>query len=839
MYRIAARIVAVLVASASAAAAPSQASRPAQRPLGAPASPNTVSLTVIDQNGVTVPAAQVTVEEPAQPALHIATDYAGRCTWIPRQTQPYKVRIEKPGFYQTISGDIDPQQKTLSLVLTHEELIQQQVNVTASAPGIDTEQLSDQKALDVPEIANIPYPTNIDIRNLLPFIPGIIADSTGQVHVAGAETFMTLDTLDGFDIRSPVFGTFDLRLNTDAVRSIDTETTRYPVEYGRATGGVIALATGMGDNKFRYDATNFIPSFRNTDGIRFDTFEPRFTFSGPIVRDKVWFFEAIDTQYGDTYIPELPSNADTNHLIRGSNLLKFQQNLGSHNSLTPSLLVNAYHSPYEGISAISPQQSTDKHDIVAWLPYIRDQQSFKNGIMLDGGFGVMRYREGWEPHGNTPFNLTPELPTGSNFESQTTRSQRLEAYGDVYFPSRTWVGTHQFRTGIDADHVAFNEYEFFAPINYLREDRTLSRRSTFPAFAPFSNHNLELGAYVEDRWKPASGLLIEPGLRYDWDEIIRRPLFSPRIALNYSPPGAENTTKLSAGIGLYYEHTQLEYLTRALAGVRSDTYYAADGVTPTGPPLQTTFTANDATLREARALNWSVGAQQKIPAQIYLSASFMQKRLADDFLYANQSGPTALYGNYVLTNNRQDHYYSTEVDARRSFSGNYALFASWTHSSATTNSALDYVPTLPILGPQQSGPLFWDVPNRVISWGWLPAWLPAWAPWSASVHKNWDFVYTFDWHSGFPFDSFDANEQLVGLPGSHRFPDFVSFNPGLEWRFHFRGKYFGLRGLVENVTDRPDPYIVYNNVDSPQYLTFSQPLGRAFTTRIRLIRSSR
>jgi hypothetical protein len=213
----------------------------------------------------------------------------------------------------------------------------------------------------------------------------------------------------------------------------------------------------------------------------------------------------------------------------------------------------------------------------------------------------------------------------------------------------------------------------------------------------------------------------------------------------------------------------------------------------------------------------------------------MQKRLTDDFLYANLNGPTALYGNYILTNNRQDHYYSTEFDARRSFSGNYALFASYTRSSATTNSALDYVPTLPILGPQQSGPLFWNVPNRVISWGWLPAW----APWLPSVHKNWDFVYTADWHSGFPFDSFNSNEIIAGKPGSHRFPDFVSLNPGLEWRFHFRGKYFGLRGLVENITDRQDPYIVYNNIDSPQYLTFTQPLGRAFTTRIRLIRSSR
>ncbi len=32
------------------------------------------------------------------------------------------------------------------------------------------------------------------------------------------------------------------------------------------------------------------------------------------------------------------------------------------------------------------------------------------------------------------------------------------------------------------------------------------------------------------------GLLVEPGLRLDWDEIVRRPLLSPRIAATYSPP---------------------------------------------------------------------------------------------------------------------------------------------------------------------------------------------------------------------------------------------------------------------------------------------------------------
>ena len=119
-------------------------------------------------------------------------------------------------------------------------------------------------------------------------------------------------------------------------------------------------------------------------------------------------------------------------------------------------------------------------------------------------------------------------------------------------------------------------------------------------------------------------------------------------------PTRSNGTKISAGIGLYYEHTQLEYLQRALAGVRFDTYYTADGLTPTGPPLETIFTANDSTLREARAINWSIGLEQKLPATVYVKFNFIQKRVSNEFTYANQTGPAALAGHYALTNGRAD-----------------------------------------------------------------------------------------------------------------------------------------------------------------------------------------
>jgi hypothetical protein len=795
-----------------------------------PAPRRAINLIVVDENGLPVSGAEVTLSEPALSPMQCRTDFAGRCAFALQNDLPYQLRVEKLGFYEAVENQADAHLQSVEVKLAHEQVVRQEVDVVPSPGGIDLEQISDKSTFDTPAIVNLPYPTSRDIRNLLPFTPGVVQDGTGQIHVAGSETYATLDLLDGFDIRSPASGQLAMRVSADAVRSIDTETTRYPVEFGKATGGVVAFYTGMGDNKFRFNTTDFLPSFRQTNGLRFDKFVPRVTVSGPIVRDRAWFFDGLETEYDNIYIQGLPPNADTNHLLRGSNLAKAQINLTPANILTTGLLFNDYHSPYDGLSPLMPQQSTTKRDTIAWLPYLRDQYSFAGGALLQLGLGVVRIRDGYEPHRDSPYEITPEQTQGSYFENLAAHSGREQGKATLFLPPRHAAGRHDLQAGIDLDHIEFGERLARSPVNYLREDGTLLRRSTFPVQAPFTRHNLAAGAYFQDRWLAHPGLLIEPGLRFDWDEIIRRPLFSPRLAATYSPPGQEGTTKLSAGIGIYYEHTQPEYLERALAGIRYDTYYAADGVTPVTGPLQTIFTANYGALDETRAINWSIGIERKLPGSIYAKANFLEKRTTDGFVYANQAGPSALSGTYLLTNSRQDHYTSEEIEARRSFRYGYTLFAAYTHSSARTNAALDYVPTISLLGPQQSGPLPWDVPNRVISWGWLPLLLP-------KLKKSWDFVYTLDWQTGFPFDAVNANQQVVGAAGSLRFPDYLSFSPGLEWRFHFHGSYFGLRGVLENATASSNPAVVNNVVDSPQFRTFSEFPGRALTARIRLITS--
>src|SRR5580698_10182793 len=139
-----------------------------------------VTLTVVDEDGLAVSGAQVTVSEPGRAPVQLQTDYAGRCAYTLRRGLPYQLRVQKPGFYQGSENQTDAHRQTIEVMLSHEQVVRQQVNVVSSTAGIDREQISDKSTFNTPEIVNVPYPTSRDIRNLLPFTPGVLQDGTGQ-----------------------------------------------------------------------------------------------------------------------------------------------------------------------------------------------------------------------------------------------------------------------------------------------------------------------------------------------------------------------------------------------------------------------------------------------------------------------------------------------------------------------------------------------------------------------------------------------------------------------------------------------------------------------------------
>jgi hypothetical protein len=109
-----------------------------------------VILTVADENGLAVSGAGVDVLEPGLTGVRLWTDYAGHCTYTLQQDASYQIRTGKAGFYQTVESGIDARANRVRVVLTHEQVVVEHVNVTASVPGIDTEQTSDTSTMNTP-----------------------------------------------------------------------------------------------------------------------------------------------------------------------------------------------------------------------------------------------------------------------------------------------------------------------------------------------------------------------------------------------------------------------------------------------------------------------------------------------------------------------------------------------------------------------------------------------------------------------------------------------------------------------------------------------------------------
>src|SRR5437016_5729022 len=743
----------------------------------------TLLITVIDENGVAVPAARVLISSPQLPGLRCETDFAGRCRFLNLPAATYRIHVEKQDYYSlTLSSMQFPATANLEMTLSHQQEVREVVNVVESPPAIDPAQISSVEKLSGLDIVNIPYPDTRDYRKVLNFIPGVVNDISGQPHIAGSETYQTLALLDGFNVSQPANGQLSARISTDAFRSIDVETTRIPAEYGKGSAGVLALNTGIGNDRYRFIASNFTPSFQTKKGFALDSIGPRITFSGPVRKGKMWFFDAIDGEYENNLVVSrlLPKGAETDTVWRVSNLAKAQTNLSSRNILTTSILVNHLDDPHAGLSPQNPIPAPPSDIESVYVASIKDQHYFSAGELLEGGVGFDQYNLALTPLGTLPYVLSPQM-----------------AEGNYYLSSHC------------------------------------SRYSTFAGGALSKIYNLESSAYAQDRWLISNHLLIEPGLRFDWDQIVRDVLVSPRLAGTYVFDN-EGNTKVSAGIGIVYDATPLFLIARPFAGQRTDYFFNSSGKptdvngapTSAPTPLLTTFFVNRGTLQAPRYVNWSLALEKKLPRAIYLKAEFLKRDGAHGFVYNPPSGAPA--GRFLLQNTRNDRYHSFHIELRHSFRESYMVMGSYTRSQLRSNQVLDFNVDNPLLSSQAPGPYPWDVPNRVLSWGLLPFFkLPI-------LHKV-DLAYSVEARSGFAFSVINSQQHLVEAPGSRRFPAYFSLNTHLEKRFRFLGAYWAVRGGFNNITGHGNAAFVNNNIDSPQRFTFADSGGRAFTTRIRFL----
>jgi TonB dependent receptor len=810
-------------------------------------------------------------------ALRCGSDFAGRCEFTNLSSANYELRVEKEGYYAVVQPNVQVGvTANVDVTLSHQQEAHEVVSVVESAPAIDPAQISSKEELSGTEIIDIPYPGAHDYRNSLIFIPGVTPDAFGQPHVAGAETYQTEVLLDGFNVSEPTNGQLAIRTSVDSFRSIEVTPSREPAEFGKGSGGALALNTKMGDDHLRFLSTDFIPGLQDIKGISIGQWTPIYTMSGPIRKGKMWFIDTLDGEFDNNITQQLPSGSDTDHVWRADNLAKLQSNLTTRHIVTASFLSNYLHDEYYGLSVLQPQPTTPTLAETAYIGSLKDQYYFRGGALLETGFGVDQYNGALTPQGDSSYiQLAPgpensAAVAGNYYLHENTLARRVQGIANLYLPPHQWQGRHDVKLGADVDRLNYDAEFLRQPISFLQPGEpppgqvaqpcatgangvpvapspTCARYSVFSGGIYTPIYNAEASAYAEDRWLITNRLLIEPGLRLDWDELVRTPLLSPRLAGTYILDN-ESNTKLSAGIGIIYDTTSLGLIHQPFEGQRVDYFFAPNGCPqeangntvscqnlppgtpePAPIPVPTTFALNRSALDAPRYLNWSVGLEKKLPAAVFLKLEFIEKRGAHAFAYNTLNG--AVDGIYLLENERDDHYDAFTISLRHRFRLQYEIFGAYTRSSSRTNQVFDFSLDIPLLSPQLPGPYPWDTPNRFVGWGIVPL------PNLPVLHKV-DLVYSAEARTGLPFlATTDQGEIAPGdPPGTFRLPTYYTVNLQFEKRIHLFGRYWAVRGGFDNVTNHANVNLANGAIDPTHPVpTFIDGNGRAFTGRIRFL----
>jgi hypothetical protein len=774
---------------------------------------------VVDETSAGIDQARVTLrlaDTAASGIYSTVSDPTGAFTLSLPGPGRYLATVERDGYFplkdhaieiMAESAGIPGEAQDLHLTLSHEREVFQSVNVNASPAAIDVDKTSAERKLTGVEIVDIPYSPTRDLRMALTLLPGVIEDQAGGLHFDGGAENQTLYLLDGFNVGDPLTGKLNTHVSVESVRSADWVSGRYSPEFGKGSAGALDIHTDMGDNPWRYSATNFIPGFDTRTGLHLDTWEPQFNLSGPIVPGRAWFSDHLDADYAVPVVPGLPQGQNRTQTFQTSNIARGQVDLTPSNILFVDYLVNYTLFPENGLAALNPASTTTDQRARIFFVSAKDQIYLTRGMLLEVGLALNSGYMRSSPQGSAPYGITPFGNQGNYYINSAERSRREQFLANLFLPSFEWHGHHQWKTGTDLDRLNYWQNVDRTGIDVYNVAGMLARQTAFGGSGLLSQPGLEASWYLLDDWKVRPSLAVEMGAREDWDELLRRPAISPRIAASWAPFGLKDT-KISAGYAILRDATSLQLFARPHDQYGINTFFSPDGSVASGP-LLSVFEITDPRLKVPLYQNWTLGVERRLPGKIDVTSTYLRKRGSDGLAYTNllteappspaliaEYGTNQFGGVYDLTNSRRDVYDAVEIAARQRFGEGYEWMVSYTRSRAWSSAVVDMTADQPLQVLNNSGPVSWDAPNRIVSWGYLPT------KWS-----RWALAYALEARSGLPYSVVNGTGQVVGGVNSQRFPFYFSMNVHPEVKFTLFGVRWAVRGGFNNITDHENPTV--------------------------------
>lgn len=605
---------------------------------------------VLDPQGLPLPGATVTVTSSAAPRA-VVTDEQGRF-FIPFLTPGiYAVRAELSGF------------KTVEQQRVEVRLGQRaEINLTLEVGGI-TETVQVSAATGVVDVTDTTVGANIDagmlarlpvqrqLGDTLHLAPGVSSGGgTGRQNpsVGGASGLENQYIVDGVNITNPgygalgsysiVLGSLGSGVTFDFIQEVEVKTAGYEAQYGQATGGVINVITKTGSNTLRGTAFGYMqPSaaqadfkqVSTTNATRSETVNITETdigdagveISGPLLRDQLFFFGAVDSQWDRTsYIaPEGFPLRDAGEFTRKRNVVAYSAKATWQT--TPSHRFDGSFFGDPGTGPSGPQRRTS---------LLRTDTSGFSELESFGGHNqTLRYngilRPTWLLEGSVAHasNGITEVPSVNSFAvTDRTVEPNIRSGGIGFYENNdgstlqlqafsthiaNWQGRHQIRYGIQYEDVSYDNITNYSgtPFMLSNGQMTVTGASmdivSDPVFGRIyrvTRSNLAnvrqtrqdyISFFVQDVWQIGSRLTVRPGVRYDSQRLEGNLAdytfennWAPRIGVTWDPTGT-GRMKVFANYGHFFARIPNDLAARALsadAGVTRADFFDAELTQP-------------------------------------------------------------------------------------------------------------------------------------------------------------------------------------------------------------------------------------------------------------------
>ncbi len=701
------------------------------------------------------------------------------------------------------------------------QAVMESTTVTANTDQVDTKESLGSTTIGQSTVEHMPN-RNERFEDLLPLVPGVVRGPNGLINMKGARPSENGSLLNSADVTDPATGESAMSIPIDLVSSVQVLATPYDPEYGKFKGAVSNVETRPGDfNKFRMSAQNLIPRLRREDGsiMGIGAVSPRFTFSGPIVKDRVAFTESLEYRYERNPVYSLPPLQRDTKSEKFDSYTQIDVNLSKNQTATAWFAVFPQKFERYGLNTFTPQASTPDLHERGYQTYLQHRYATDSGDLLTSKLSYRTFGADLFPKSDVPYELLIETTEGGFFNRQHRNTSRTEWEEIFRSHPHHFFGTHEFDAGVDFSHSSYDGHQAFSPVEIVGAAGYPLAEIQFGPATHFNIDKNETAWFVGDKWTVTNRLTFDLGLRFDRDSITDSVSTAPRAGFVLALT-KDGKTLLKGGTGFFYDRVPLNIPT--FVDLPSRTVITLD---PTSQALGSTAYSNAISggLRNPRSELWNLEADRQVTSNFLLRVGYQQR----NSVHAYFVNPIEAAGVLSLSSDGRSLYKELQITGRYQIHHS-TINASYTRSKAygDLNDFDQFFGNDPVavIQPNQRGSLPFDAPNRFLAWSEIAA------PWKLT------FSPVIDVHTGFPYSSTNQYREFVGSRNDVRFPRFFSIDLQVlrEIRLPIKEKHARVGFGVFNIFNHPNYRDVQNDLDSYRFGQFFNGVGPDLSRQIRI-----